>query len=54
MSFTNEEIVYIKKKIKELNKYLEQQNNTSKDKSTKELIKRIESNRNGYWELVKF
>lgn len=40
-SFTNEEIVYIKKKIEELNTYLEQQNNTSDDRATLELIKRI-------------
>lgn len=42
-SFTKKETEYIKKKIKELNKYLEHQNNTSKDKSTLELIKRIKN-----------
>ena len=42
-SFTKEETEYIKEKIEELNTYLEHQNNTSKDKSTIELIKRIKN-----------
>ena len=41
MSFTNEENEKKKKKIKELNTYLEHQNNTSDDRATLELIKRI-------------